>query len=199
MVELAAEGPGLVEAHRKALDHTRGYVEGAPADAWHAATPCEDWDARELLNHVTSGNLWVAELTAGRTIDEVGDRLDGDQVGPDPVAGYDVSARAADAAWRLEGVLTAPVAVSYGPVPGEVYLGHRYIDVLVHGWDLAAATGQDRMLPHALVEVLWQVVEPQMEMVTGSGAFGSEHSTGSTDDLQSKVLHLLGRDPDWAG
>jgi hypothetical protein len=78
-----------------------------------------------------------------------------------------------------------------------VYLGHRYIDVLVHGWDLAAATGQDRTLPLALVEVLWAVIEPQMEMVVGSGAFGSTHETSDDDDLQSKVLHLLGRDPDW--
>jgi uncharacterized protein (TIGR03086 family) len=114
------------------------------------------------------------------------------------VVGYEVSARAADAAWRIEGVLADPVAVSYGPVPGEVYLGHRYIDVLVHGWDLAAATGQDRTLPLALVEVLWDVIEPQMEMVVGSGAFGSDHETDDGDDLQSKVLHLLGRDPRWA-
>jgi uncharacterized protein (TIGR03086 family) len=197
MVELAAAGPGLVEAHQQALEHTRGYVAGAPPEGWHAPTPCEEWDARELLNHITSGNLWVAELTAGRTIDEVGDRLDGDQVGPEPLTGYEVSARAADAAWRLDGVLEGPVAVSYGPVPGEVYLGHRYIDVLVHGWDLAAATGQDRTLPLALVEVLWDVIEPQMDMVTGSGAFGTDHETTEDDDLQSKVLHLLGRDPTW--
>ena len=33
--------------------------------------------------------------------------------------------------------------MSYGPVPGSVYAGHRFIDVLIHGWDLAKATGQD--------------------------------------------------------
>jgi hypothetical protein len=39
--------------------------------------------------------------------------------------------------------MQAPCAVSYGPVPGEVYLGHRFIDVVVHGWDVAKGTGQD--------------------------------------------------------
>jgi uncharacterized protein (TIGR03086 family) len=197
MAEVAATGPGLVEAHAQGLEHTRGYVAGTARDSWSAPTPCEDWDARQLLDHITTGNLWVAELTAGRTIDEVGDRLDGDQVGTDPVLGYEVSSRAADAAWRRAGALTEAVAVSYGPVPGEVYLGHRCIDVLVHGWDLAAATGQNRTLPPSLVEVLWEVIEPQVDMVVGSGAFGTDHEAEDDDDLQSRILHLLGRDPAW--
>ena len=44
------------------------------------------------------------------------------------------------------GALDAPCAVSYGPVPGSVYAGHRFLDVLIHGWDLAKATGQNTNL-----------------------------------------------------
>jgi len=32
---------------------------------------------------------------------------------------------------------STPCAMSYGPVPGSVYADHRFIDVLIHGWDLA--------------------------------------------------------------
>jgi uncharacterized protein (TIGR03086 family) len=95
-----------------------------------------------------SGNLWAAELTAGRTIDEVDDRLDGDVLGDDPLGAYDASATAAAAAFELPSTLDAPCAVSYGPVPGSVYAGHRFVDVLIHGWDVGIATGQDpRSMP----------------------------------------------------
>src|ERR1700730_7856979 len=61
----------------------------------------------------------------------------------DPAAPYAVSAKAASDVFHRPGALDAPCAVSYGPVPGSVYAGHRLIDVLIHGWDLAIATGQD--------------------------------------------------------
>src|SRR4051794_31070986 len=132
--------PGL---HQRALDATRAIVAGVRPDQWSAPTPCADWDVRELTNHIVSGNWWADELATGRTIAEVGDRLDGDVLGDDPLAAYDASAAAAAAAFNRPGAMEAPCAVSYGPVPGSVYCGHRYLDVLIHGWDLAVATGQD--------------------------------------------------------
>ena len=62
--------------------------------------------------------------------------------------------------------LEAPCAVSYGPVPGSVYAGHRLLDVLVHGVDLADATEQQTDYPPELVEACWSVVEPRS--ATGS-------------------------------
>jgi hypothetical protein len=73
----------------------------------------------------------------------VGDRLDGDVVGNDALAADEKSATLAAATFEAPGALAAPCAVSYGPVPGSVYCGHRFIDVLIHGWDVAVATGQD--------------------------------------------------------
>ena len=64
--------------------------------------------------------------------------------------------------------MEAPCAVSYGPVPGEVYCGHRFIDVLVHGWDVAKSTGQDTTLDPELVEACLEVVEPQLDMLAAA-------------------------------
>jgi hypothetical protein len=77
------------------------------------------WDVRALVNHVVAGNLWAAELAAGATISEVGDHLDGDALGTDPLGAYDASAKAAAAVFAIPGTLKAPYAVSYGPVPGR--------------------------------------------------------------------------------
>src|SRR5215813_7043754 len=163
---------GIAELHAQALDVTGRVVTGIPAGRWHAATPCAGWDARALLNHVVSGNLWAAELAAGETIESVGSRLDGDVLGPDPARSYATSAAAAAATFRRPGALDAPCAVSYGPVPGSVYAGHRMLDVFVHGWDLAVATGQDANLDPALMRACREVIEPQVAAFRAAGALG---------------------------
>ena len=168
-------------------------MTGIPAGRWHAATPCEGWDTRALLNHVVSGNLWAAELAAGTTIESVGGRLDGDVLGPDPARSYATSAKAAAAAFLRPGALDAPCAVSYGPVPGSVYAGHRFIDVFIHGWDLATATGQDTALDPDLMEACRQIIEPQLELFRAAGALAAELPVPPDATPQTRFLAMLGR------
>jgi uncharacterized protein (TIGR03086 family) len=183
----------LPEVHAQALAHTRTLVAGVGAAQWDAASVCSDWDVRALVNHIVSGNLWVPPLVEGRSIADVGDRLDGDVLGADPVAAYDASAEVAAAAFRAPGAMDAPVGVSYGPVPGSIYCGHRFLDVLIHGWDVARSTGQDGTLDPQLVEACWEVVEPQAEMLAGSGMFGTAGSAPAGADRQTALLVMLGR------
>jgi len=184
---------GIAELHAQALDVTGRIVTGIPAGRWHAATPCEGWDTRALLNHVVSGNLWAAELAAGTTIESVGGRLDGDVLGPDPARSYATSAKAAAAAFLRPGALDAPCAVSYGPVPGSVYAGHRFIDVFIHGWDLATATGQDTALDPDLMEACRQIIEPQLELFRAAGALAAELPVPPGATAQTRFLAMLGR------
>jgi uncharacterized protein (TIGR03086 family) len=183
----------IAELHAQALDHTGRVVAGIPADRWQSATPCDGWNVHELLNHLVAGNRWATELAAGGTIAGVGDRLDGDLLGTDPAGAYAASADAAAAVFRRPGAMDAPCAVSYGPVPGSVYAGHRFIDVLVHGWDLAVATGQDAELDPALMQACREVIEPQLEAFRGAGAFGAELPATPGATAQDQFLALLGR------
>ncbi|MBV9410027.1 MAG: TIGR03086 family protein [Acidimicrobiia bacterium] len=183
----------LPKVHEQALEHTGRYVAGVKDGQWHDSTPDDEWDVRTLVNHVVSGNFWVAPLVGGKTIEEVGDRYDGDVLGDDPSATYQQSANEAAAAFNAQGAMQAPCAVSYGPVPGEVYAGHRFIDVLIHGWDLAKATGQDTALPADLVEACFEVIEPQRDLLEGSGMFGSEQQVPDNADRQTQLLAELGR------
>jgi uncharacterized protein (TIGR03086 family) len=185
----------LPELHREALASTRAFVAGIAADQWANPTPCADWDVSALVNHIVSGNLWAAELASGATIAEVGDRLDGDQLGSDPLDAYDRSAGAADQAFSAPGAMDRPCAVSYGPVPGSVYAGHRFIDVLIHGWDIAVATNQSSALDADLVGVCWGIVEPQLAGLQASGMFGAAAGSTRPADAQSRLLASLGRTP----
>jgi uncharacterized protein (TIGR03086 family) len=86
-----------------------------------------------------------------------------------------------------------PCAVSYGPVPGSVYCGHRFLDVLIHGWDVATSTGQDTTLDPDLVEACFAVIEPQMDMLAASGMFGDRIDVPADAGRQAQLLGLLGR------
>lgn len=183
----------LIESHARALGATGRRIAAVGDSQWDAPSPCEGWSVRELVNHVVSGNWWASELAAGGTIEGVGDRLDGDLLGDDPVAAYEESAEVADRIWRRPNALEAMCAVSYGPVPGSVYIGHRFVDVLIHGWDVAAATDGDTELDPELVAACWEVVEPQADLLVGSGAFGASREAPADADPQVRLLALLGR------
>jgi uncharacterized protein (TIGR03086 family) len=183
----------LPELHHEALGETGQLVAAVRDDQWHIATPDDDWDVRQLVNHVVAGNLWVTPLTTGSTIEEVGDRLDGDVLGDDPLDAYTRSAAQADQAFHAPGAMASAANVSYGPVPGSVYAGHRLIDVFVHGWDLAMAVGLDTTLRTDLVDACIEVVEPQADLLAASGSFGDDHSVPDGASPQVRLLAMLGR------
>lgn len=183
----------IADLHARALEATSRIVRGVTADRWHATTSCPGWDVRALVNHLVSGNLWAAELASGGTIESVASRLDGDVLGPDPAGSYDASAKTAAKAFRAPGALHAPCAVSYGPVPGSVYAGHRFFDVFIHGWDLAVATGQDATLDADLIRACQEVIEPQLEAFRAAGALASPLPVPPGADAQARFLAMLGR------
>jgi uncharacterized protein (TIGR03086 family) len=185
--------PNLLDVHAQALDFVGPKVAAITDDQWTRDSVNAGWTVRDLTNHLVSGNFWVAELVAGKTIEEVGDRLDGDVLGDDAGAAYAASATAAATAFAEPGAMDRPVAVSYGPVPGSVYCGHRFIDVLIHGWDIAESTAQDANLPLDLVEACWEVVQAEIAAMQDSGAFGEPQPVPDGADLQTKLLAALGR------
>jgi uncharacterized protein (TIGR03086 family) len=183
----------LANQHRAATEAVRPIVAAVEPSDLGRPTPCAGWDVRELLNHIVAGNWWASRLAAGESIDDVGSDLDGDQLGDDPLGAYERSADAAASAFEAPGALAAPCAVSYGPVPGSVYAGHRMIDLIVHGVDLADATGQPVAYPAALVDACWAVVEPQLPGLQASGAFGEPVAVDPDADGLTRLLGALGR------
>jgi uncharacterized protein (TIGR03086 family) len=65
--------------------------------------------------------------------------------------------------------------------------------VLVHGWDLAVATGQDYALDPRLVQECREVIEPQVEAFRSAGALGPEVPVPADASAQTRFLALLGR------
>ncbi len=78
---------------------------------WTAPTNC-DMDVRALVNHLVTGHYWAAELAQGKTIADVGASLDGDVLGPDPLAEYDRALDQAQAAFSRPGGMDQICALS---------------------------------------------------------------------------------------
>jgi uncharacterized protein (TIGR03086 family) len=170
-------------------------VNAVAADQWDDPTPCAAWTVRDLVNHVAGEDLWTAPLMEGSTIADVGDRLDGDLLGDDPIKS------ALAAAWEAKESVARllpehpTVHLSYGDESADEYVRQLAADHLVHGWDIAVATGGDtRLDPHLLAEVAAWFAERE-ELYRAAGAVGARAS--SDGDPQAELLAAFGRDAHW--
>ena len=181
-----------------AIDGFEQRLGAVGATEWNAATPCDDWDVRTLVNHVVGELLWMPPLLEGKTIAEVGDRFDGDVLGSDPSTTYRSAAAAAQAAAFEPGAQERTVHLSFGDFPGSEYVGQVVSDVIIHTWDLARAIGADGRLDPRLVEFVDEFLSPQVEAWRAAGAFGPAIEAGPDAVAQDQFLAKTGRSPDWS-
>lgn len=169
-------------------------MHGVKPEGWHAATPCTEWDVHMLVNHVVNEARWIPPLLAGKTIDDVGDSLDGDLLGSDPYAAWDDAHKEAVASAQSTD-MESVVHVSFGDIRAEDYLGQVAFDHVIHSWDLARATGADDRIDPELVAVAHDFITPQAEFWRAGGSFGPAVEVPAGADRQAELLALTGREP----
>jgi uncharacterized protein (TIGR03086 family) len=174
----------------------RPLVAAVGSDQWSAPTPCGDWDVRTLLGHVVGGNLVFAAAACGATLAEARQALAGDPLDPDPDAAYARAAEAVAVAFREPGALDRPMTIPFGTVPGSVGLHLRIVEALVHGWDLARATGRTVAYPDDVVE---QEIAFSREFLPrvppDRQPFGASRPVAADAPPLDRLVALLGRDP----
>ena len=185
----------LVPLFSRAVDEFARRVRAVGADQWTAPTPDTEWDVRALVNHLVVEDLWAPPLLAGSTLAEVGDRFDGDQLGGDPAAAWASAASASIAAVAEDGSLDRTVHVSFGDISGREYVSQLTCDHLIHGWDLARATGLDERIAPEDIERLRADAQGFGEAMRGPGAFGPPLEAPPGADAQAELLAFLGRQP----
>ncbi|MBW0103248.1 TIGR03086 family metal-binding protein [Pseudonocardia sp. KRD291] len=161
----------------RALDWVAGLAAAVPEDRMGDPTPCEGFDVRTLLGHL------VTTARRPRAIAEGADPMKLPLVSTDlqhtgPAAAYADEVAALRAGWGgAEGsaLLERTVRVPWGEVPGREALGGYLNETLVHGWDLAVATGQDPEADPDLAEAVLAVARTLLpaEMRGGPVPFGA--------------------------
>jgi uncharacterized protein (TIGR03086 family) len=182
--------------HERTVAEWTRVVEAVDASQWGRATPCTEWSVRDLVNHVVGEDLWTVPLVQGATIEEVGDRFDGDVLGEDPAARVRESAERAVATVAERLPSGGTVQLSYGEEQLDEYLFQLAADHLVHAWDLAMATGADPALDPELVDAVAGWYADREEIYRSVGAVGARTAEGGPD-AQSRLIAAFGRDPGW--
>jgi uncharacterized protein (TIGR03086 family) len=183
----------ITELHRRAVDGMTARISDIKDTRWSSATPCSDWDLRDLVNHVTSECLWTAPLMAGKTVAEIGDVFDGDVLGTDPKSSWDAAARGAVEAISVPGALTRSVHLSFGDFPGDEYVRQMFADMLIHSWDVARATGGDELLDQELVSACAAWFVEMEDAYRGAGVIGPRAHIADEADEQTRLLAAFGR------
>ena len=90
------------------------------------------------------------------------------------------------------------VHLSFGDTPAEEYAYQLAADHLIHGWDLAAATGGDRSLDLDLVDALATWYAEREDLYRSSGEVAERPAGVDPSDPWERLLQAFGRHPHWA-
>lgn len=179
----------IADRYRTLADAFQAKIANVEADAWSNPSPCEEWDARGVVNHVVG----VQGLPLGPLDRQLSSAP---SVADDPLGAF-TAARA-----DVEAVLDDPALAGheYDGLLGRTSVAatiDQFIcfDLVVHGWDLARATGQDETIEPVEVERIWAMAQGLGDNLRRSGVCGPEVTVAADAPLQDRLLGLLGRDP----
>ncbi|MGN6177033.1 MAG: TIGR03086 family metal-binding protein [Streptosporangiaceae bacterium] len=162
-------------------------------EQWGTGTPDTEWNVQDLVSHMLSENLWAPPLFAWSTIIEVGDRIDGDVLVPDPQSAWRTASAQALAAAAEPGAMDRTVHLSFGDFPGREYAMQLFADHLIHAWDLARAIGADERLDAELVEACTTWFAPVEAAYRSAGAIAERPPVPDGADAQTRLLAMFGR------
>jgi uncharacterized protein (TIGR03086 family) len=173
----------LLDLYGRASEWTVGKATGA-ANKLDATTPCEEWDVRTLMNHMLETQQYFVGSARGLDVSPPSHEPP-EILGEDPVSDFVVARTETLRTFGEDGVIEKT-----GPS-----LGIAFSDQLLHGWDLAKASGQDTAMPDGLAEAAYQVIHGNFTDEQRKGVFGPEIEVPDTASAQERLLAYSGRDP----
>ncbi|MFB6857969.1 TIGR03086 family metal-binding protein [Streptomyces sp. NPDC057681] len=181
-----------------AVERAVPVVRALPDGCLEAATPCAEFDVKALVNHLFQVMEQFQRLAAKQDSDftETADRV---AEGPDWRERFGEEARKLVAAWSAPGAEEGTTGAMNMPAAtvGSMVL----LDLTVHIWDLARATGQE-YVPEgealAVVERLAGTVAELAPTARSMGVFGEAVPEPAGASAFERLLAATGRDPRWA-
>ena len=154
----------------------------AAADGkWDRPSPCESWNARDIVEHVIGFHDVLLLRPLGCKPERPRD---------DPRQRWALTVEALGAALGREDLFQRIA-------DGQTLLPKLTRDVLVHTWDLARAVGADDGLDPDWCAIIFERLPADLEALTNSRMFAAPAAIEDGADIQSQLLARLGRDPSW--
>jgi uncharacterized protein (TIGR03086 family) len=175
----------IADRYRARAEAFERKVAAVRPDQWANQSPCEDWTARDVVRHVIE--LHAAML---RPLDR--------QLSPAPSVDDDPLGAFTAARADVQAVLDDPGFT--GTEPFEHIDQAVSVDLVIHGWDLARATGQDATIDPGDAEQIWSMWSTAVEQLGDEilrtpGVFGPQVRVADDAPVQDRLLGLLGRTP----
>jgi uncharacterized protein (TIGR03086 family) len=174
-------------------------VRAVRDDQLGGPTPCEGTPVAALLDHI-AGLALAFTVAATREFERLGGR-DRPQASADALADdwREAIPRQLDelaAAWREPAAWEGMTKAGGVDLPGEIGALVALDEVVIHGWDLAVATGQRFTVDPALLEAVHGFVST-FEAGPDVQLFGPEVPVPTDAPLLDRTLGKTGRDPAW--
>ncbi|MFF4111903.1 TIGR03086 family metal-binding protein [Streptomyces sp. NPDC001714] len=186
---------GIGELLGRARDGAVPVVRGVPDEALGAPTPCAEYDVKALVNHLLHVIVEFQALAAKGTADftRTPDRVG---AGPDWRERFAAEAERLVAAWSAPGAedgLTGAMNM-----PARTVGSMALLDLTVHVWDLARATGQPEPAadPAVVAELAGQVAG-LAPTARAMGMFGEPVAVAQGASEFERLLAATGREPGW--
>ncbi len=182
----------------KAAEEAKKVMSGVQPSQLSGPTPCSQFDVKALANHMAG--LAVGSERAAKKLEPMAppDPMP-DLVGDNPGSAYGPLVDATVAAWSEQGAFEGQTHFGSGEMPAQMAGAITLMEIAVHGWDLAAATGQTYTMEPDVAEAVRQTVSQLASPeARENGAFGAEVQVGEDASAQDRLLALSGRDPNWS-
>ncbi len=173
-------------------------ARGVRPDQLDAPTPCPNWDVRTLVNHLVLWSAFRSEAAARKQPTDETYTEDTDFTQGDWAETFAAQLDRATAAWAEPGATDGETGLAGGSMPATVIAAMMLGELVVHGWDLATATGQELAVDPEVLAAVREFGDTMGPMARQMGAFGAEVSVPDTAPPLDQVLGLVGRDPHWA-
>jgi uncharacterized protein (TIGR03086 family) len=192
-----------MELHEMMATAGRAAVEVAnnvKPDQLGLPTPCQDWDVRALVNHLMFWSAFRSELAARKQTapadDPITEETDFTRDG-EWATTLETQLGRATAAWAEPGATEGNTGLAGGSMPAPVIGMMMVGELVVHGWDLATATGQRLEVDDEIVLAVHQATGAMADQGRSYGVFGDEVPVAAGASPLDKVLGVSGRDPAW--
>ncbi|MFD0903607.1 TIGR03086 family metal-binding protein [Actinomadura sediminis] len=189
--------------HGPATRRLAGLLAAIPDSALAMPTPCADMNLAALLDHVHGLSIAFTEAAAKKWPEGGSRRPDVDAANLAP--GWRVEIPEAldglAAAWRDPAAWEGMTEAGGVQMPGEVAANVALNEIVVHGWDVARATGQSYEAGADEIEACLAFVGPSVEESGGAGIeglFGPAVAVPADAEPLDRLIALTGRDPGWA-
>jgi len=206
MFRVKDAGPDVRDWLARAAGATRTVVVGVRADQLDDPTPCSEFAVRDLLAHLVEAIVSLGAIGLEESPEADTRVADPSQLGVSPdddiasvVEAYDGAVASTIAIWWADGAMKREYAAPWGRSSAEQLLGFLVIEVLVHGWDLAAATGRPPPSDTGLAEIVYEwAVRTIDDRARIPGVYGAEVAVAHDAAAIDRLAGFLGRSPRWA-